>query len=152
MLAPGFGSLREQPNRPWKASPVDIELPDTISADTIQRARPAIEALRALLAGGDLPPGLTVDGLSALLALADGVAEAANGDTADLSPSEAAARLRMARPSVMRLIARGELLSRKDGGHYVLSPRDVRSFQNRLASIRREALSGLTVMADEFGF
>jgi excisionase family DNA binding protein len=131
---------------------MDIELPDTISAETIQQARPAIEVLRALLTGGALSPGLTAESLSALLAIMEGVAEAATGDCADLSPSEAAERLRMARPSVMRLIARGELSSRKDGGHYVLSPREVRSFQTRLASIRREALNVLTGMADEFGF
>lgn len=136
---------------------MDIELPDTISAETIQRARPAVSALRALLADGAFPAGLTpagltVDSLGALLAIMEGVAEAANGDNADLSPSEAAERLRMARPSVMRLIARGELSSRKDGGHYVLSPRELRSFQTRLALVRREALNDLTGMADEFGF
>ena len=82
----------------------------------------------------------------------DGVAEAAAENNADLSPSEAAERLRIARPSVMRLIARGELSSRKDGGHYVLSPRELRSFQTRLASIRREAMSDLTSITDELGF
>lgn len=131
---------------------MDIELPDTISAETIQRARPAVTALHALLTDGALPAGVTAESLGALLAIMEGVTEAATGDNADLSPSEAAARLRMARPSVMRLIARGELSSRKDGGHYVLSPRELRSFQNRLASVRREALSDLTAMADEFGF
>jgi excisionase family DNA binding protein len=131
---------------------MDIELPDTISAETIQQARPAVEALRALLTDGTLPAGLSVGSLGALLAIVDGVAEAATEDDTDLSPSEAAERLRMARPSVMRLIARGELSSRKDGGHYVLSPRELRSFQTRLASIRREALSDLTGLADEFGF
>jgi excisionase family DNA binding protein len=131
---------------------MDIELPDTISAETIQQARPAVTALHALLTDGALPPGLTVASLGALLTVMDGVAEAATGDTADLSPSEAAERLRMARPSVMRLIARGELSARKEGGHYVLSPREVRSFQTRLASVRREALSDLTSMVDEFGF
>jgi excisionase family DNA binding protein len=131
---------------------MDIELPDTISAETIQRARPAVTALRVLLTEGTLPAGFTVESSGALLTIMDGVAEAATGDNADLSPSEAAERLRMARPSVMRLIARGELSSRKDGGHYVLSPREVRSFKTRLASVRGEALSDLTWMADEFGF
>ncbi len=60
--------------------------------------------------------------------------------------------MRVARPSVMRLIARGELSSRKEGGHYVLSPRELRSFQTRLAAVRREALSELTDMAEEFAF
>jgi excisionase family DNA binding protein len=131
---------------------MDIELPDTISADTIQRARAAVVALYALLADGALPGDLTADSLGALLTVMDGVAEASTGDNADLSPSEAAERLRVARPSVMRLIARGELSSRKDGGHYVLSPREVRSFQARLASIRREALSELACMVEELGF
>jgi excisionase family DNA binding protein len=131
---------------------MDIELPDTISAETIQRARPAVTALHVLLTDGILPAGFTVESLGALLTIMEGVAEAATGDNADLSPSEAAERLRMARPSVMRLIARGELSSRKDGGHYVLSPRELRSFKTRLASVRREALSDLTWMADEFGF
>jgi excisionase family DNA binding protein len=131
---------------------MDIELPDTISAETIEDAKPATNALRALLVDGRLPLGLTAEALVALLTVMDGVAEAAAGDTSDLSPSEAAERLLVARPSVMRLIARGELSSRKDGGHYVLSPRELRSFQMRLASVRREALSDLTGMAEEFGF
>jgi excisionase family DNA binding protein len=131
---------------------MDIELPDTISAETIQQAQPAVARLRAMLADGVLPAGLTTDAVSALLTVAEGVAQAATEDNTDLNPSEAAERLRMARPSVMRLIARGELSSRKDGGHYVLSPRELRSFQARLASVRREALSDLAAMVDEFGF
>ena len=131
---------------------MDIELPDTISAETIQQARPAVAVLHALLNGGAFPAGLTAVSLGALLTIMEGVAEAAIGDNADLSPSEAADRLRVARPSVMRLIARGELSSRKDGGHYVLSPRELRAFQTRLASVRREALSDLTRMAEEFNF
>jgi excisionase family DNA binding protein len=130
---------------------MDIELPDAISADTIRLARPAVVALYAMLADGALPGGLTADSLDALLTVMEGVAEAST-DNADLSPSEAAERLRVARPSVMRLIARGELSSRKDGGHYVLSPREVRSFQARLASIRREALSELAGIVEELGF
>jgi len=131
---------------------MDIELPDTISAETIQQARPAAIALHALLAGGPLPAGVTADALTALLTIVEGVTEAAKEDNADLSPSEAADRLRISRPSVMRLIARGELSSRKDGGHYVLSPRELRSFQVRLAAARGEALRDLTVMAEEFNF
>lgn len=130
---------------------MDIELPDTISADTIQQAQPAVTALRALLADEALPAGVTAEAIGALLAIVDGVARAAAEDNTDLNPSEAAARLRMARPSVMRLIARGELSSRKDGGHYVLSPRELRSFQARLAAVRREALNELAILVDEFG-
>jgi excisionase family DNA binding protein len=131
---------------------MDIELPDSISAETFELARPAVHALRALLTAGVLPVGLAVDSLTALLTIVESVVTAAATNDADLSPSEVADQLRMARPSVMRLIARGELSSRKDGGHYVLSPREVRAFQARLASIRKEALSDLTAMANELGF
>jgi excisionase family DNA binding protein len=131
---------------------MDIELPDHISAETIQRAAPAVAALRALLDGGALPDGVTAESLDAVVRIMTGVAEASTGDNGDLSPSEAADRLRMARPSVMRLIARGDLSSRKDGGHYVLSARELRAFQARLALVRQEALTNLNAMADEFEF
>lgn len=129
-----------------------VELPDTVSSAMLDQARPAVDTLRALMAGGELPPGLNPDAVSALLTVMAGLLEAAAEDDSDLSPSEAARRLRMARPSVMRLITRGELPSRKESGHYVLSPRDLRSFQLRLATTRRETLTGLTRMAKEFGF
>src|SRR5260221_13929184 len=80
---------------------MDIELPDTISAETIQRAGPAIAALRVLLADGPLPTGLTEDAVEALVAVMTGVTEAATDENSDLNPSEAADRLRLARPSVM---------------------------------------------------
>ncbi len=131
---------------------MDVDLPDTISAETIEQSRPAVAALRAMLDGGTLPAGLTAEATAALLALAEGVAEAAARDDTDFNPSEAADRLRVARPSVMRLIARGELSSRKESGHYVVSPRELRSFQSRLAAVRGEALRDLTRMAEEFRF
>ena len=147
---PSFSAGRRA--APERVRRMDIELPDRISAETIQRAGPAVTALHALLNRDALPTGLTVESLGALLTIMEGVAEAAAGDNADLSPSEAAERLRMARPSVMRLIGRGELSSRKEGGHYVLSPRELRSFQTRLALVRRDASGVLTSMAEEFGF
>ena len=133
-------------------SSMDIELPDRITAETIQQAQAAVTVLHMMLEDDALPAGLTAEAVDALLAITEGVARAAAEDTTDLSPSEAADRLRMARPSVMRLIARGELSSRKDGGHYVLSPRELRSFQARLALVRREALTDLATLVDEFGF
>jgi excisionase family DNA binding protein len=131
---------------------MDIELPDHISAETVRRAGPAVAALRARLTGGVLPDDLTAESLEALVTIMTGVAEASMGDHGDLSPSEAADRLRLARPSVMRLIARGDLSSRKDGGHYVLSARELRAYQARLASVRTEALANLAAMVDEFEF
>jgi excisionase family DNA binding protein len=130
---------------------MEIALPESISARTLELALPAVAALRALRDEGRLPAGLTAEAATALLTVMEGVARAAAEDNADLSPSEAAERLRVARPTVMRLIARGDLSSRKEGGHYVLSQRELRSFQTRLASVRREALADLARMVDEFG-
>jgi hypothetical protein len=130
---------------------MDLALPDTVSAGTLEQALPAVAALRALLTGDALPAGLTVEAATALLTVMDGVAKAASEDNADLNLSEAAEWLRVARPSVMRLIARGELYSRKEGGHYVLTPRELRLFRTRLTSARSEALAELTRMAGEFG-
>src|ERR1700683_2360822 len=109
---PPPGAARRQ-----EALCMEIELAETISAETLQQAQPAIVALHALLDEMALPAGLEAAAVSALLTIAEGGAQAAAEDNTDLNPSEAAARLRMARPSVMRLIARGELSSRKDGGH-----------------------------------
>ena len=87
-----------------------------------------------------------------MLTILHGVALAAAEDNTDISPSEAAERLGVARPSIMRLIARGELSSRKEGGHYVLSPRELRAFQARLSAVRREAMGDMTRMVEQFGF
>lgn len=130
---------------------MDIEAPDASLAPTLTLAATATEALRALLPDGPFPPGVIAPALTALIAIMDHVTRAATEDKIDLSPTQAATRLRMARPTVMRLIARGELIARKDGGHYVLAPRDVRLFQTRLDAARREAFSTLTAMAGEFG-
>ena len=128
-----------------------IEPLDTVPDAVLEQAAPAMEGLRALLPHGPFPVGLDAASLTALLAVMDGVARAAAEARIDLTPADAAGQLRMARASVMRLIARGELPARKDGGRYVLSPRDVRMFRVRLGAVRREALNNLAAMADEFG-
>ena len=128
---------------------MEIELPETVSAATIGLAAAAALGLKVALANGSLPAGITSETANALLTVIDAVTAAAAQDNTDLSPSEAAERLRVARPSVMRLIARGDLSSRKDGGHYVVSPREVRSFQSRLALVRREALADLARQVED---
>ena len=125
-----------------------VALPETITPETLALARQAAEVLRAATP----PPGLTPESLGALLAAVAGLAHAVEEDSSDLTPSQAAERLRMARPTVMRLIARGDLSARKDSGHYRLSPHEIRAFHSRLSTIRREALGDLTRMAAALGF
>lgn len=126
-----------------------VELPDGVTLETLNNARAAVSALNA---AATLPDGMSRESVGALLDLVTRVAEAAAEDTGDLDPTEAALRLGVARPTVMRLIARGELSSRKAGGHYFIAPREVRSYRTRLALVRREALGDLSRMAEEFGF
>ena len=131
---------------------MNLELPDSVTAETLLQAKAAVENLRELLRSGTPPDGMTIASLTAVLTILDGVALAAAEDNTDISPSEAAERLGVARPSIMRLIARGELSSRKEGGHYVLSPRELRAFQARLSAVRREAMGDMTRMVEQFGF
>ena len=131
---------------------MNLELPDSVTAETLLQAKPAVETLHRLLSTGTPPDGITIASLTAVLTILHGVALAAAEDNTDISPSEAAERLGVARPSIMRLIARGELSSRKEGGHYVLSPRELRAFQARLSAVRREAMGDMTRMVEQFGF
>ena len=131
---------------------MNLELPESVTAETLLQAKPAVETLHGLLRTGTPPDGITIASLTAVLTILHGVALAAAEDNTDISPSEAAERLGVARPSIMRLIARGELSSRKEGGHYVLSPRELRAFQARLSAVRREAMGDMTRMVEQFGF
>jgi excisionase family DNA binding protein len=131
---------------------MDIELPGSITPRTLDAARAAALALRAGLAERGPPEGVAAADLIALLTVIEAMTDAATEDAGDLSPSQTAERLATSRPSVMRLIARGDLPARKDGGHYWVAPRDVRAFQTRIAAIRREAMADLVRMTNEFGF
>ena len=130
---------------------MEIELPGSITPRTLDAARAAAASLRTVLADGAPPAGVNAGDLTALLEVIEAVTAIAAEDAGDLSPSQTADRLLVSRPSVMRLIARGELSARKDGGHYWIAPRDVRAFQTRVAAIRRETFADLALMAREFG-
>jgi len=72
------------------------------------------------------------------------------GRDAELSPQEAAQRLRMSRPTVMRLIARGELPARRVGSHYRLTEKDVSAFDARQTTVRRQSLDDMAAFSQDF--
>ncbi len=71
---------------------------------------------------------------------------------AEFTPQEAAAALRMSRPTVMRLIEKGVLPARKVGTHYRLPRAQVLVYRDNTAKVRNEALGNLTRMTEEFDF
>ncbi len=70
----------------------------------------------------------------------------------DISPMEAAAILQMSRPSVMRLIAQGQLHPRKVLSHNKLSRAEVETYQIEQSRQQREALSNLVTLTEDYDF
>lgn len=72
--------------------------------------------------------------------------------TDEISPQEAAAILQMSRPSVMRLIAKGQLHPRKVLSHNKLSRAEVENYQIEQSRQQRQALSNLVTLTEDYDF
>jgi len=70
----------------------------------------------------------------------------------EISPQEAAAILQMSRPSVMRLIAKGQLHPRKVLSHNKLSRAEVVNYQIEQSRRQRQALSNLVMLTEDYDF
>jgi hypothetical protein len=70
----------------------------------------------------------------------------------EISPQEAAAILQMSRPSVMRLIAKGQLHPRKVLSHNKLSRAEVVNYQIEQSRQQRQALSNLVALTEDYDF
>jgi excisionase family DNA binding protein len=70
----------------------------------------------------------------------------------EISPQEVAAILQMSRPSVMRLIAKGQLHPRKVLSHNKLSRAEVEAYQIEQSRRQREALSNLVTLTEDYDF
>jgi predicted DNA-binding transcriptional regulator AlpA len=68
----------------------------------------------------------------------------------EISPQEAAAILQMSRPSVMRLIAKGQLHPRKVLSHNKLSRAEVVNYQIEQSREQRQALSNLVTLTEDY--
>ncbi len=70
----------------------------------------------------------------------------------EVTPNEAAAILGMSRPSVMRLIANGDLHPRMVHSRHKLSRAEVVAFAHAQTRERRVALANLTALSEELDF
>jgi hypothetical protein len=110
-----------------------------VDAGTLKSILKAVEAVSS-----QLPRGGVVIGRAK--ALEPTVA----GD--EISPQEAAAILQMSRPSVMRLIAKGQLHPRKVLSHNKLSRAEVVNYQIEQSRQQRQALSNLVALTEDYDF
>ena len=72
--------------------------------------------------------------------------------TVEISPQEAAAILQMSRPSVMRLIAKGQLHPRKVLSHNKLSRAEVETYHIEQSRRQRQALRTLVTLTADYDF
>ncbi len=95
---------------------------------------------------------VTIDSskLVAVLDFVRGLVQAELDPSAEVSPQEAAKRLRMSRPTVMRLIADGKIGARRVGSHYRLSEAEVMDFKANQATIRRKGLDNLAAFSQDY--
>jgi Helix-turn-helix domain len=70
----------------------------------------------------------------------------------EITPNQAAGILHMSRPSVMRLIEKGELHPRMVHSRHKLSRTEVLALAEQQTRERRKALANLTELSEEYGF
>jgi hypothetical protein len=70
----------------------------------------------------------------------------------EITPNQAAAILKMSRPSVMRLIEQGDLHPRMVHSRHKLLRAEVLALADRQTRERRKALANLTELSEEYGF
>ena len=76
----------------------------------------------------------------------------ADAEDEEISPQDAAAILKMSRPSVMRLIEKRLLPAHKVHSHNRLSRADVIAYRDKQAEVRRHAMAELAAIAEEYDF
>ena len=75
-----------------------------------------------------------------------------SADDDEITPNDAAEILQMSRPSVMRLIEKGELHPRMVHSRHKLARSEVMALAERQTRERRKALAKLTEITDEYNF
>jgi excisionase family DNA binding protein len=133
----------------------------TISRTDVDNIRRTVAGLRALadrqarggcaIASGGAAVDLDADQLASVVKALESVVAGGNGDD-ELTPQEAAAELRMSRPTVMRLIDKGLLPARMVGTHHRLSRAAVLAYRDRNAAARRSGLRNLSALTEEYDF
>jgi excisionase family DNA binding protein len=133
----------------------------TISPTDVDKIRRTVDRLRALaqrrpvtgctIASGVATVSLDADQLASVVKALESVA--ADGVAQDeLTPQEAAAELRMSRPTVMRLIDKGVLLARLVGTHNRLPHAAVLAYREQTFAVRQTGLRNLAALTEEYNF
>jgi len=130
-----------------------------LNAKDIADARQEAKALRARLARRRPNAKVEVDAgtLMSILKVVDAVAAPSpvakpTAGADEISPQEAATILRMSRPSVMRLIAKGELHPRKVLSRNKLSRAEVETYEREQSKRQRQALGNLVTLTEDYDF
>jgi excisionase family DNA binding protein len=146
------------------ASQIEVAVSPKDVADARRKAR----ALRSRVAGRRSDAKIEVDAgtIKIILKVVDAVsARPAGRENArvrakavelpavdEITPQEAADILGMSRPSVMRLIEKGDLHPRKVLSRNKLSRAEVVAYQSRLSRQQRQALDNLAALSEEYDF
>lgn len=136
----------------------------SVSPTVLTNARRAASKLRKSMAAARRPAGkqaafkADAESVLALLKLVDVLStEPAHAPRKidpddEVTPNQAAEILKMSRPSVMRLIEKGELHPRMIHSRHKLSRAEVEAVAERQTRARRGALANLTELSEEYGF
>jgi excisionase family DNA binding protein len=146
------------------ASQIEVAVSPKDVADARRKAR----ALRSRVAGRRSDAMIEVDAgtIKLILKVVDAVAARPGGRenvrvrtkaveppaVDEITPQEAADILGMSRPSVMRLIEKGDLHPRKVLSRNKLSRAEVVAYQSKLSRQQRQALDNLTALSEEYDF
>jgi predicted transcriptional regulator len=139
-----------------------------VSSEDVAEVRRKTRALRPRITGKRADAKIEVDAgtLRVMLKVVDAVLphsarqeavagrrkEAPSLTAEEISPQEAADILGMSRPSVMRLIEKGDLHPRKVLSRNKLSRTEVVAYRDRLSKHQRRALNNLAALSEEYDF
>jgi excisionase family DNA binding protein len=97
----------------------------------------------------DVPPELAQTLTAVLSALAEGRAVLIEDQPEELTTTAAAEALGMSRPTLMKLVASGDLAAHKVGTHTRFRASDVTAYRSALLERRRQAFAELIALEDE---
>ncbi len=113
-------------------------------------AEPMCLALRTDQGHVELPESLSTYLLSILQQVAAGAVVNTQSLPEELTTTTAARLLGISRPTLMKLVARGDLAAYKVGSHTRLKAADVFKFSASRQAARREALADMMRLDDEY--
>lgn len=132
------------------ATPAELDQAQQVVDDLGTHASPQLTMNRS---GGDnlveIPPELSAVIAQVLTVVARGGTVTVGSMPEELTTSTAAEQLGVSRPTLMKMIERGEIEARKVGSHTRLRSADVMLFRKDRQARRRAAFEALRTLEDE---